>query len=100
MYVIIEEQNFQFGCLIETRVKERRAQSLGCNLFKDWSVLTNYEHSTRGRIWVVWKKNVRLRPFFKSGQLITCSVKLKKNFSARLFMLQTLWRNVRNYGMT
>lgn len=73
----VEEQNFQFGCLLETRVQEKKMQKLGCKLFKDWSVMTNYEHNRRGRIWVVWRNNVRLSPFYKSGQIITCSVKLE-----------------------
>lgn len=73
----MEEQSFQFGCLIETRVKESKAQRLSNILFKDWSVMTNYECNRRGRIWVIWKKNVRLSPFFKSSQVITCSVKLE-----------------------
>ena len=73
----VKEQKFQFGCLIETRVKESKVERLGGKLFKDWSVLTNYEYSRRGRIWVVWSSDVRLSPFYKSSQLITCSVKLE-----------------------
>lgn len=72
----VEGQNFQFGCLLETRVKEGKAPVLSRKLFNDWSMITNYEYSRRGRIWVVWRRNVRLTPFYKSGQLITCSVKL------------------------
>ncbi|XP_010474339.1 PREDICTED: uncharacterized protein LOC104753844 [Camelina sativa] len=30
----------------------------------------------RGRIWVIWKDTVRMTPFYKSEQVITCSVKL------------------------
>ncbi|CAE6235277.1 unnamed protein product [Arabidopsis arenosa] len=52
-------------------------QSLMSSIFQDWSVLTNYEYNRRGRIWVVWRNNARLSPFYKSGQLITCSVKLE-----------------------
>ena len=73
----VAEPSFQFGCFIETRVGENKAQSVCAKLFKDWSVLTNYEHNRRGRIWVVWRDTVRLTPFYKSGQLITCSVKLE-----------------------
>lgn len=73
----MEEQNFQFGCLIETRVNKRKVQRLESQLFSDWSIITNYEHNRRGRIWVLWKRNVRLSPIYKSGQLITCSVKLE-----------------------
>lgn len=72
----VAEQNFQFGCLIETRVKENKVQRLRSKLFNDWSILTNYEYNRRGRIWVLWRGDVRLTPVYKSGQLITCSVKL------------------------
>lgn len=75
----IEEQHFQFGCLLETRVREKKAQRLISSLFRDWSVLMNYEHNRRGRIWVIWKNNVRLSPIYKSEQLITCSVKLEEH---------------------
>ena len=57
-------------------MREKNFQILSRQLFPNWSVLTNYEHNPRGRIWVLWKNDVRLTPFFKSGQLITCSVKL------------------------
>ena len=73
----VEEQNFQFGCILETRVQESKMQTVGNQIFKDWSILTNYEHNRRGRIWVVWRNNTRLSPIYKSGQLITCSVKLE-----------------------
>ena len=73
----VQEQNFQFGCLLETRVQENKMQELSEKLFPGWSVLTNYEFNRRGMIWVLWKSNVRLTPFYKSGQLITCSVKLE-----------------------
>ena len=42
-----------FGCLLETRVKERKADRIINSVFKDWSSLTNYEHSAGGRIWLV-----------------------------------------------
>lgn len=75
----VEEYNFQFGCLIETRVKESKVQNMVRKLFNDWSVLTNYEYNRRGRIWVLWREDVRLSPFYKSEQLITCSVKLENH---------------------
>jgi len=72
----VEETPLQFGCLLETRVKEHKAESLQSKLFKDWSIITNYEHNSRGRIWVMWRSSTRLSPFYKSAQLVTCSVKL------------------------
>ncbi|XP_023637566.1 uncharacterized protein LOC111830212 [Capsella rubella] len=73
----VGENEFQFGCLLETRVKERKAQWLGDQLLRDWTMLTNYEFNCRGRIWIMWRDTARLTPFFKSAQLVTCSVQLQ-----------------------
>ena len=73
----LEEKQFDFGCLIETRVKEERVPEMVGTMFKNWSILTNYEHHRLGRIWIVWRNNVRLTPFYKSSQLIRCSIKLE-----------------------
>ena len=61
----VEESNFQYGCLLETRVREKNFQILSRQLFPNWSVLTNYEHNPRGRIWVLWKNDVRLTLFLR-----------------------------------
>ena len=104
----VKDQNFLFGCLIETRVKESLAQRLARKLFKDWSVLTNYEFNRRGRIWEVWRKDVRLTPVFQSEQMITCSVKIENqdeeffcsfiyasNFAAER---RLLWNDLRDHS--
>nr|GEV20939.1 hypothetical protein [Tanacetum cinerariifolium] len=43
-------------------------------VFHGWSSMSNYEHHRLGRLWVVWKQNVRVTPLFKSSQMITCSI--------------------------
>lgn len=72
----IKKSTFQFGGLIETRVREKKSERIASSVFKDWSFLSNYEYNRLGRIWVVWSPKVRVTPFFKSGQVITCSVLL------------------------
>ncbi|KAF8048677.1 hypothetical protein N665_2441s0005 [Sinapis alba] len=67
----------QFGCLIETRVRESRAQRIISTVFPNWSAISNYEHKRLGRLWVVWSPEVRITPCFKSSQMITCSVLLQ-----------------------
>ncbi|CAA7025602.1 unnamed protein product [Microthlaspi erraticum] len=57
--------------------KECNAPRLVSSIVRDCSVLMNYEFNHLGRIWVVWKQNTHITPSFKSGQLITCSVKLE-----------------------
>ena len=103
----IEEQHFQFGCLLETRVREDNSLRLSAGLFRDWSVLTNYEYNPRGRIWVLWRSNVRLSPIYKSEQMITCSVKLEEQetefFCSFVYALnlgeqrRTLWQELRDH---
>ena len=67
----------KFRCLIETRVKENRAERIVSSVFRNWSTISNYENHRLGRIWVVWIPGVRVTPCFKSNQLITCSVLLE-----------------------
>ncbi|XP_010496100.1 PREDICTED: uncharacterized protein LOC104773215 [Camelina sativa] len=103
----VEGNKFQFGCLLETRVREKKASWLGSHLFPGWSVLTNYEYSPRGRIWVLWKGSVRMDPFYKSEQLITCSVKLddqsEEFFCSFVYGLKTvearrvLWQEIKDH---
>lgn len=73
----INNSNMQFGCLLETRVKEGKASKLISSIFKGWSVCSNYEYGRLGRIWVLWKDNVHLTLVFKSAPLVTCSVLLE-----------------------
>lgn len=70
----INQFSLQFGCLIETRVKEQKAMRTVSSVFRDWSYLSNYEYNHLGRIWIIWGPSVRMTPCFKSGKLITCSV--------------------------
>lgn len=94
----------QFGCLLETRVKETRAMRLANSVFKDWSMVSNYEFHRLGRIWVVWSQEVKLTVVFKSGQMITCLIAWEdfdfcisfiyaSNFSEER---KTLWNDIRH----
>ena len=73
----IRSRDMKFGFVLETRVKERKVGDILNSVFSDWSVMTNYEHSQGGRIWLVWRESVRMTPVYKSYQLITCSVGLQ-----------------------
>lgn len=65
-----------FGSILETRVKEKKAEVILKRGFKDWCYMTNYEYSLGGRIWLVWREDVCVTPVFKTDQFITCSVRL------------------------
>lgn len=55
-------------------MKENKGSLLMSTVFKDWSVLANYENNRLARICILWKEKVRLTLVFKTDQLITCSV--------------------------
>ena len=73
----VRKCGFQFGCLIETRVKENKAKKILEKVFPGWSYITNYDHHRLGKIWITWSPGVRVTPCFKSTQLVTCSVLLE-----------------------
>lgn len=66
-----------FGCILETRVKENKAGRILNKVFRGWSSITNYECSQGGRIWLLWRDDVRITTVYKTDQFITCSVGLK-----------------------
>ena len=103
----VRSQNFLFGCLIETRVKEIKAKEIVSSVFQGWDFVSNYEHNNLGRLWVVWKSSVRLTPVYKSNQLITVSVLLpgesEEFFCSFIYALNTmeerrsLWEDIVNH---
>lgn len=103
----VNNQQFLFGFLIETRVKENKAGSIVSSVFKDWDFMSNYEHNNLGRLWVVWRSSVRMSPIYKSNQMITCSVLLpgesKEFFCSFVYALNTveerksLWEDIKNH---
>lgn len=72
----ISSTSASFGCMLETRIKETKANHICSSVFPGWSLLTNYEYNRLGRIWILWNDSVRLTPMFKTSQLITCSVSM------------------------
>lgn len=93
---------FYFGCFLETRVKESKSSTIAHSIAPHWSVISNYEHSRLGRIWVVWGDKARLTPVDKSHQIITCSILLedKEEEFFCSFIYASNFADERNYGMT
>lgn len=73
----VRKSGFQFGCLLETQVKENKAKGIIDKVFPGWSSITNYDHHRLGRIWIMWSPRVRVTPCFQSAQMITCSFLLE-----------------------
>jgi exonuclease III len=42
-------------CLIETRVKENKANRIRNSIVSDWDYIFNYDNHFLGRIWICWK---------------------------------------------
>lgn len=101
------EQAFNFGCLIETRVKEKKVGKIFDTVFDGWNMMANYEFNRLGRLWVVWRSSVRMTPVYKSTQIITCYVLLpgrdEEFFCSFIYVLNTaeerkdLWEDLRNH---
>lgn len=58
----VRKRGFQYGCLIETRVKENKVKRILEMVFPGWSYITNYDHHLLGRLWVIWSPRVRVTP--------------------------------------
>lgn len=103
----VRSNNMEFGCLIETRVKERKAGDIIKEVFEGWDSITNYECHNLGRIWVVWRQSVRMTPIYKSSQIITCSVlmegEVEEFFCSFIYAAngveerRQLWEDMRNH---
>lgn len=101
------KSDIQFGCLLETRVKENKSENIINSVFPDWSFLSNYDSNRLGRIWIVWNPTTRVTPFFTSAQMITCSVLLEgaenEFFCSFVYASnyveerKKLWEDIRNH---
>lgn len=70
-------------CLLERHVKQSISSSIADFILPGWALLTNYEHASIGRIWILHDTSVRMEIFAKSDQAIhyhTYSVTHKKYF--------------------
>ncbi|KAF8087112.1 hypothetical protein N665_0599s0007 [Sinapis alba] len=103
----VEDKGFQFGALLETRVKEVRSRRIYASVFNGWSMISNYEDNSLGRIWFVWRSDAGVTPVFKSDQLITVSIALvgeeDEFFLSVVYALNldterhTLWEDLKNH---
>jgi exonuclease III len=72
---IIKRHKISLICLIETRVKENKANKVRTCIVPDWKYVFNYEKHFLGRIWICWKKSdYEVSVLDKSDQSINCSI--------------------------
>src|SRR4051812_43925582 len=63
--------NPDFGILVETRVKNNKAEAIRNKLGKGWQYIDNYCSHSNGKIWVFWNnKKVKIVVGDKTGQSI------------------------------
>jgi hypothetical protein len=67
-------------CLIETRVKESKADEIRSFIVLDWDYAFNYDKHFLGRIWICWKKSdYEVIVIDKREQSVNSSIKSLKN---------------------
>ena len=74
-------------CLIETRVKESKCQTIVDKVFPGWGQLQNYSSAVNGRIWILWSSLVQVREINTMEQCITCLVSIQ----AKQFWLSVVY---------
>lgn len=74
----VNNKEMKFGCILESRVKEGKAEKILREVFRDWSSITNYENSQGGRIWLLWRDTIRMTHVYKSDQIVTCLVEMQR----------------------
>ena len=74
-------------CLVETRVKENKSQSIVDRLFNGWGMLHNYSAAYNGRIWILWDNSIRVNLIASNDQCITCNV----SYDSKQFILSAVY---------
>lgn len=76
----IKEKHYKLAGLVETKVKEDKAEKMINRIVPNWSRITNYEHAVNGRVWIIWDDHVyTIQPLDKHDQFIHCLVTGKQN---------------------
>ena len=61
-------------CLLETRVKEHKIQSIVDKWFAGWKLLHNYSYALNERLWMLWKPGLQVSLIAMTDQSITSSI--------------------------
>lgn len=77
----IDTRNLSFGALLETHIHESNKNQILSSLGPDRSVVSNYQHSDLGKIWILYKQPIQILELFSEKQSITCQVTLEDGSS-------------------
>ena len=58
-------------CLLETKVKEHKMQSIVDKWFAGWKMLHNYSYALNGKLWMLWKLELQVSLIAMTDQSIT-----------------------------
>ncbi|KAG7576912.1 hypothetical protein ISN45_Aa03g012390 [Arabidopsis thaliana x Arabidopsis arenosa] len=66
-----------FGAFLETHVTEASKHYILSAIGPEWTLLSNYQFSDLGKIWILYKSPTRARVLFVDLQSITCEIFLE-----------------------
>lgn len=73
--LILKSRKIKFVGLVETRVKKHNQSKVCNNILPRWGMITNYQHSTNGRICVAWDPSIyRVTTIASTSQTIHCTI--------------------------
>lgn len=76
----LNKLNPVLAILVETRVKQQKAQNIRNKMGSKWQYLDNYEKHSNGRIWIMWNENkIRVKMLENSDQFIHLEVENLKD---------------------
>lgn len=64
-------------CLVETKIKDENKDAIAKSAFGDWELVENNEYHENGRIWVLYRRHLKVEVKYKSAQMVTCLVEAK-----------------------
>ncbi|XP_039064868.1 uncharacterized protein LOC120210139 [Hibiscus syriacus] len=74
-------------CLLETRIKVDKSETIFCSKFSNWNFCSNYDYAINGRIWMLWRKGIDLSIIQVADQCITA----KGNFQGKPVFISSIY---------
>ncbi|MDV3166671.1 MAG: hypothetical protein Q8807_03390 ['Waltheria sp.' little leaf phytoplasma] len=88
----IRDLGVSMVCLVETRIKNSKMQSVLDRWFQGWEMLHNYAYAVNGRVWILWRDMDRVELVGASDQYIT----VKAVIASKLFYFTGVYAS--NFG--
>jgi exonuclease III len=72
---LVRQLNISIICIVETRIREEKAQKIKDFIVPKWGWFHNYDNHCLGRIWICWDPNiVSIQSISIHEQIITCRI--------------------------